>query len=91
MKIDFRKIELHDIEGNTVVTDISKQLGESMYGKVSHVGVAIAAQDMYRTGEAEINAEIAPQIKEHIQKNFIALVQIALNPILDEIAAGKHE
>ena len=38
MRIDFRTIEVTDIEGNKSTVDISKALGNAMYQKTAGVG-----------------------------------------------------
>ena len=38
MKIDFRNIQVKDIEGNNSTLDISKELGNAIYGKTDDIG-----------------------------------------------------
>jgi hypothetical protein len=40
MKIDFRKIEVTDIEGNKSTFDISKELGNTIYRRSGGIGVS---------------------------------------------------
>ena len=38
MKIDFRKIEVKDIEGNNSTVDIAKELGNAIYNNTTDLG-----------------------------------------------------
>ena len=67
MKIDFRKIEVTDIEGNKSTFDISKELGNTIYQK---------------TADLELSTDEAERIKEYVRTNFVAVVQIAVNEAL---------
>lgn len=63
MKIDFRKIEVKDIEGKENSLDISKMLGNAIYQKTSDLGELELAQNIYKNGEVELSPEQAEQIK----------------------------
>ena len=47
MKIDFRKIEVTDIEGNKSTFDISKELGNTIYQKTADLGELELAKRIY--------------------------------------------
>ena len=70
MKIDFRKIEVTDIEGNKSTFDISKELGNTIYQKTADLG------------ELELAPDEAERIKEYVRTNFVAVVQLAVNEAL---------
>ena len=59
MKIDFRKIEVKDIEGKENSLDISKMLGNAIYQKTSDLGELELAQNIYKNGEVELSPEQA--------------------------------
>ena len=83
MKIDFRKIEVKDIEGKENSLDISKMLGNAIYQKTSDLGELELAQNIYKNGEVELSPEQAEQIKRVCRKtNFVAFVQVAVNEAL---------
>ena len=82
MKIDFRKIQVKDIEGNIVPFDISKMLGNTIYQKTADLGELELAQNIYKNGEVELLPEQAERIKEYVKTNFVAVVQIAVNEAL---------
>ena len=84
MKIDFRKIQVKDIEGNNTVEpfDISKVLGNTIYQKTADLGELELAQNIYKNGEVELSPEQAERIKEYVKTNFVAIVQAAVNEAL---------
>lgn len=82
MKIDFRKIQVKDIEGNDSTVDIAKVLGNTIYQKTADLGELELAQNIYKNGEVELSPEQAERIKEYVKTNFVAVVQIAVNEAL---------
>lgn len=82
MKIDFRKIQVKDIEGNDSTVDIAKVLGNTIYQKTADLGELELAQNIYKNGEVELSPEQVERIKEYVKTNFVAVVQIAVNEAL---------
>lgn len=82
MRVDFRKIEVINIEGNNSTIDISKMLGNAIYQKTSDLGELDLAQSIYKHGEVELTSEQAESIKSYVKASFVAFVQIAVNAIL---------
>lgn len=82
MKIDFRKIQVKDIEGNIVPFDFSKGLGNTIYQKTADLGELELAQNIYKNGEVELSPEQVERIKEYVKTNFVAVVQVAINEAL---------
>lgn len=85
MKIDFRTIQVKDIEGNNSTFDISKMLGNAIYQKTADLGELELAQQIYKNGEVELSPEEAERIKEYVKSNFVAVVQVAVNEALSSI------
>lgn len=83
MKIDFRKIQVKDIEGNNSTVDIAKMLGNTIYQKTADLGELELSQQIYKNGEVDLLPEQAERIKEYVKTNFVAVVQIAVNEALD--------
>lgn len=79
MKINFKEIQVRDIEGNIVPFDISKVLGNAIYQKTADLGELELAQNIYKNGEVELSPEQAERIKEYVRTNFVAVVQAAVN------------
>lgn len=82
MKVDFRKIQLKDIEGGIVPFDMSKVLGNIIYQKTRDLGELELAQDIYKNGEVELTPEQAERIREYVKDNFAAIAQVAVNEAL---------
>ena len=55
MKIDFRKIELVDLEGNKSTIDVSKSFGNAIFQNTGDLGEFNLAQDIHREGEVDIS------------------------------------
>ena len=88
MKIDFRKIELTKIYGTTGKADIAKDLANVLYYQTSSIAAVSTALDIYKTGQADLDKETAAAIKAVVSRHFTAVVQIALNPLLDAVING---
>lgn len=82
MKIDFRNIQVKDIEGTIIPFDLSKELGNTIYQQTADLGELELAQNIYKNGEVELSTEQAERIKEYVKTNFVAVVQIAVNEAL---------
>lgn len=82
MIIDFRNIQVKDIEGNNSTVDIAKMLGNAIYQKTADLGELELAQQIYKNGEVELSTDQAERIKEYVRTNFVAVVQIAVNEAL---------
>ena len=72
MKIDFREIQVKDIEGNNSTVDIAKMLGNTIYQKTADLGELELAQQIYKNGEVELLPEQSVRIKEYVKSNFVA-------------------
>ena len=90
MKVDFRKIEVKDIEGNNSTLDMAKELGNTIYKKTADIGELELARDIYKNGEVELDAEQATILIKYIREGFLAFVQEAVCPLLDEIINSKQ-
>ena len=82
MKIDFRNIQVKDIEGNNSTVDIAKELGNAIYQRTADLGELELAQNIYKNGEVELSTDQAERIKEYVRTNFVAVVQVAVNEAL---------
>ena len=67
MKIDFRKIEVKDIEGNNSTVDIAKELGNAIYNNTTDLGELEFAQEVYKHGEVEVDSEKAEIIRKYME------------------------
>ena len=82
MKIDFRNIQVKDIEGNNSTVDIAKMLGNAIYQRTADLGELELAQNIYKNGDVELSTDQAERIKEYVRTNFVAVVQVAVNEAL---------
>lgn len=85
MKIDFRKIEITDIEGNVKSIDVSKELGNVIYRNTPDLGELDFAQDIYRKGEVEIDESRKQIIKKYMDVGkFLAYIKRDICKLLDK-------
>lgn len=89
MKIDFRKIEVKDIEGTNSTLDISKELGNDIYKKTGDLGELELARDIYKNGEVDVDAQQATVLSKYVRDGFLAFVQEVVCPVLDDIINPK--
>lgn len=83
MKVDFRKLEIKDLEGNVVTFDASKQLANFIYMETQDLGDLILAQDIYKNGEVELDNDQINKIKGWLRTNFKAFVQKAFEDYIN--------
>ena len=83
MKVDFRKLEIKDLEGNVVTFDASKQLANFIYMETQDLGDLILAQDIYKNGEVELDNDQINKIKGWLRTNFKAFVQKAFDDYIN--------
>lgn len=83
MKVDFRKLEIKDLEGNVVTFDASKQLANFIYMETQDLGDLILAQDIYKNGEVELDDNQVNKIKGWLRTNFKAFVQKAFEDYIN--------
>ena len=57
MIIDFRKIEVTDLEGNKSTFDVRKELGNTIYNSTTDLGELEFAQEVYKQGEVGVDSE----------------------------------
>lgn len=85
MKIDFRKIEITDIEGNVKSIDVSKELGNAIYRNTPDLGELDFAQEIYRNGEVEIDESRKQIIKKYMDVGkFLAYIKRDICKLLDK-------
>lgn len=84
MKIDFSQVPIRDIEGNAVVVDISKDLGNMMYLQAQDIAVADLGHDIYHRKEVNLTREQAQTVRMYVEQGFKAIVKRELLPLLDK-------
>ena len=83
MKIDFREIQVKDIEGNNSTVDIAKMLGNVIYQKTADLGELELAREIYKNGEVELTQEQVECVKSYVKTGFVAFVQEAVIAMLE--------
>lgn len=84
MKIDFRKIELTDLEGNRSTIDVSKAFGNAIFQHTGDLGEFNLAQDIFRKGEVDISPEQAESLKKYTQLFTRVIDRIAVSNALSQ-------
>jgi hypothetical protein len=85
MKIDFRKIELVDLEGNKSTIDVSKTFGNAIFQATGDLGEFNLAQDIHREGEVDISPEQAESLKKYTQLFTRVIDRMAVNEALSKV------
>lgn len=87
--INFKEIKLKGIDGTVQTVNIAKDMANVLYYQTNNIAAVSVALDIYKTGSAELDAETAAAVKDVVKRNFTAIVQLALNPILEDIINGR--
>lgn len=65
MKIDFRKIEVTDIEGNKSTIDVSQKFANAVYQNTGDIGELEIAREIYLNGVVDLTPEQAESLKKY--------------------------
>lgn len=91
MKIDFKKIIVTDIDGTQETIDISKEIGQLLYRTAIRQEGLDIAKTLYNEGELEVDAFTAKALKQLISTNFLAIIQNAIIPTLEDIISSEEK
>jgi hypothetical protein len=92
MKFDFRKVVTTDLDGKPNTVDISKDLGNQIYCKTADLGELEIARGIYKHGEIEVKDQAeASMLSQYIHEGFMAFVQEAVCPRLDQLFNTKDK
>lgn len=83
MKVNFKNIQVKDIEGNNSTVDIAKMLGNVIYQKTADLGELELAREIYKNGEVELTQEQVECVKSCVKTGFVAFVQEAVIAMLE--------
>lgn len=67
MKIDFRKIEVTDIEGNKSTIDVSQKFANAVYQNTGDIGELEIAREIYLNGVVDLTPEQAEPLKKYAE------------------------
>ena len=81
MKVDFRKIQVKDIDGNVNEADISKMFGNMLYMQGQDIEECELGRDIYHNGEVELNEKMAAAVKR-FAGNYPYLMRSSIEEML---------
>lgn len=67
MEIDFRKIEVIDIDGNKSTIDVSQKFANAVYQNTGDIGELEIAREMYKNGKVDLTPDQADSFKKYAQ------------------------
>ena len=83
--MNLTKIKTTDLEGNEMIYDVSKTLGNIIYQSTGDLGMLEVAQQMYKTGEIELTDEQKMEIVALLQDKRCPLIAIVKQALLTEL------
>lgn len=86
--INFKQLKIRGIDGKPKTVDIAADMADVLYYNTSSIAAVSTALDIYKTGQAALTPETAAAVKAVVSRHFTAVVQIALNPLLDAVING---
>lgn len=81
-KVNFRELEIADIEGNLIKTDIAKEFGNLLYMRAENLSTAELGRGIYKDGEAEISEDLVGAVCRIAKDNFVYPVWSAIEKLL---------
>lgn len=84
-KINFKSIEVTSLDGQVQHFDMSKELGNAIYIKTTDLGELELAREIYKNGEVEIDEAQAALLNQYVRENFLAFIQEAICPVLENL------
>ena len=67
MKIDFRKIEIEDLDGNIDAVDVSKVFGNVIFNYTDDIAEYELSKLIYHNGEVELTEEQAKSLVKYTE------------------------
>lgn len=77
-KVDFRKVEMENINGDKEIVDLSKILGNGLYSQAKTLEVVELARNIWKNGEVELSDEEVNFLKELVPQLFPYIVKTAI-------------
>lgn len=69
-KVDFRKVEIEDIEGAKEAVDLSKIIGNALFTQARSFEVLELGRSIWKDGEVELKDEDVKILEEYIPQLF---------------------
>lgn len=77
MKANFKELEVENIDGSIEKVDLSKVIGNTIYGTAKTLEEAELARNIWKEGEVELSKEDVEIVKKSCE-NFIYCVKQAI-------------
>lgn len=77
-KVDFRKIQVENINGEMETVDISKALGNALYPQGKTLEVVELARNIWKNGEVELTDEDVKTLEEYVPQMFNYIASSAI-------------
>lgn len=77
-KVDFRKIEIENVDGSTKVVDASKTLGDAVFMQAKGVEMSELGRAIWHNGEVELRENCIQELSMIISASFSYVVRTAL-------------
>ena len=77
-KVDFRKIEIENINGEMETVDLSKTLGNALFPHGKTFEVVELARNIWKDGEVELKDEDVKILEEYVPQLFPYIFKTAI-------------
>lgn len=61
--VDMRKVQVMSVDGKKRDYDISKELASALYNTAADIEIAIAAQELFKTGMLQMSDKVVAAVK----------------------------
>ncbi len=85
MKIDFRKIEVEDLDGNIDAVDVSKVFGNVIFNYTDDIAEYELSKLIYHNGEVELTEEQAKALIRYAEAFDRVIIREAVKSALSNI------
>lgn len=82
-KVDFRQIDVKNIDGGIEKADVSKQLGNVMYMQGQNIEECELGKAIYHNGEVELTQQQKDMVRRFI-KPWAFIIRSAIEEILNK-------
>ena len=77
-KVDFRKIQVENINGEMEIVDLSKTLGNALFPYAKTFEVVELARNIWKNGEVELKDEDVKILEEYVPQLFPYIFKTAI-------------
>ena len=85
MKIDFRRIPVETLDGETQEKDIARLMGNAIRNNTADIGEDDLARDIYRNGLVDLDPQQAAAVRRYAERaQLLAYIKRGLYALLDQ-------